>query len=301
MGNDLLYLYLKDKGVKFSRVGKAVVAQDESEKESLLRLKGNGEANGVKGLRLIDRAGLKAFQPGLDAPWALLVPSTGILDSHGLMQALLTEAKNAGASVAFNSDVSAISKVPGGYRVIVKNEDFEFETKYLINCAGLGSDRVAVLCGIDVEKASYKLYFSKGDYFRANRPFGIQKLIYPVPEADVRSLGIHLTPDLAGGLRLGPDSTYVDKIDHTVDQEKSGIFASAVRNFLPTLEARDLNPDTSGIRPKLQGPNDGFRDFVISEESSKGFPGLVNLVGIESPGLTSCLAIAEYVEHLLKA
>lgn len=299
-GNPLIYDYLKNKGVKHSRLGKLVVAVNEDENNSLIRLKANGEMNGVEGLKLITASELNALEPEVKGVAALLVPSTGILDSHSLMQSLAADIKAAGACVSYNSEVSSIAKAPGGgFTVKLKDDGYEFETACLINCAGLWSDAVAALCGIDINSQSYKLHFCKGDYFRTSKRLNIKRLVYPVPEADIRGLGIHLTPDLAGGLRFGPDTEYVDALTYTVDEKKKEGFAQSIQYYLPSIQAEELFPDTSGIRPKLQGPNDKFRDFIVAEESSKGFKGLVNLIGIESPGLTSSLAIAEYVEGLI--
>jgi L-2-hydroxyglutarate oxidase LhgO len=299
-GNGLMYSYLKENSIKHSRLGKLVVASNDGERQSLLKLLSNGERNGVKDLSIIEGKAVSELEPAIKSIAALNIPSTGILDTHGLMQSLLNHAKSGGVTAAFNSEVSAITALTGGgFRIKILNDGYEFETKLLINCAGHGSDKIAALCGIDIDKASYRLYHSKGDYFRTSSQFNVKKLVYPVPEAEIHSLGIHLTPDLAGGLRFGPDAEYVETLSYAVDENKKYAFAKSVQNFMPSIKAEDLFPDTSGIRPKLQGPKDNFRDFVINEESAKGLPGLINLIGIESPGLTSCLAIAEYVEQLI--
>jgi L-2-hydroxyglutarate oxidase LhgO len=277
-GNILLYSYLKEHNIKHSRIGKLVVAVNEGERKGLLKLLSNGEKNGVRGLEIIDGAAVSKLEPSINAVAALAAPCTGILDSHGLMLSLLNAAKANGASVAYNSEVSEIACLPGGgFRVKILPDGYEFETKALINCAGLGSDNIAALCGIDIDKASYRLYYSKGDYFRANKQFNVKRLVYPVPEAEIHSLGIHLTPDLAGSLRFGPDAAYVENIGYAVEESKKYEFAASVQNFMPGIKADDLFPDISGIRPKLQGPTDGFRDFIINDESSKDLPGLINL------------------------
>ena len=167
----------------------------------------------------------------------------------------------------------------------------------MINAAGLGAPALASSLGIDLEKCHYRLYPCKGEYFKIHRKLPVSRLIYPIPGRI--SLGVHLTIDTGGGLRLGPSAYYVDEIDYAVDERNQAAFYQAAVKYLPGLEFNDLSPDYAGIRPKLQGPRDGVRDFVIQEESARGLPGLINLIGIESPGLTSCLAIARYVSQLL--
>ncbi|OGW73236.1 MAG: hypothetical protein A3J81_09065, partial [Nitrospirae bacterium RIFOXYB2_FULL_43_5] len=299
-GNALLYDYLIKRNISHSKIGKIVVAVNEDEKRSLFNLKTNGERNGVKDLSILVENELRALEPDIKGVAGLLIPSTGILDTHSFMQSLVADVKNNGASIAYNSNVCAISKAAGvGYIVKIENENYEFETGILINCGGLWSDKLASMCGIDIVKESYKLHYCKGDYFRTSKQLNIKKLVYPVPEAEMHSLGIHLTPDLGGGLRFGPDATYVINLEYTVDETKKDKFAHSIGCYLPSITSTDIFADTSGIRPKLQGPKDKFRDFIIKEESSKGLKGLINLIGIESPGLTSCLAIAEHVQGLI--
>jgi hypothetical protein len=155
------------------------------------------------------------------------------------------------------------------------------------------------MVGINIDEANYKMHFCKGQYFRINNPkkFNINHLIYPSPSKT--DLGIHATPDLAGGLRLGPDAFYVDKINYDINENDKEKFFTSVRNFLPDLKIEDLSPDTAGIRPKLQSPTDNFKDFVIQNETKRGFDNFINLIGIESPGWTSCLAIAEEVKNII--
>jgi L-2-hydroxyglutarate oxidase LhgO len=221
------------------------------------------------------------------------------------MEYFLDSAKDKGAMVAYNSEATAIEKVSAGYKVSVQNssEVCVLKTKFLINCAGLDSDSIAAMAGIDIKRFGYELHYCKGQYFRVNsRKSGlIKRLIYPVPEAKSGGLGIHATLDLGGSLRLGPDDEYLkgrDK-DYSVNDSKRHDFYVSARRLLPFLEEEDLSSDTSGIRPKLQGPEEDFRDFIIDEESDKGFPGLINLIGIESPGLTSSPAIARLVKNLI--
>jgi L-2-hydroxyglutarate oxidase LhgO len=220
------------------------------------------------------------------------------------MNFLLTQAKENQVMFSFSTEVIAIAKIGSEYEVTVKEpngDTFSFNTVMVINSAGLCSDKIAGMVGIDIEKNGYKLNYCKGQYFRISNPkkFAVKRLIYP-PPTDV-SLGIHITPDLGEGLRLGPDAEYVDSIDYDINEADKHKFFSSVVKFLPGITEDDLIPDTAGVRPKLQAPEEDFHDFVIKEESKLGFPGFIDLIGIESPGLTSCLAIAEIVEELISA
>lgn len=238
------------------------------------------------------------MEPEIHCICGMLSPSTGILDTHTLMQSLSAKATENGATISYNSEVSKITKSSGGYKINLKNDDFEFETTVVINSAGLFSDRIAQMAGIDIDEANLKLYYCKGEYFRVHKKLNVTRLIYPVPSEDVHSLGIHITPDLTGSIRLGPSAYYIDDIDYTLDERNKEQFYKEAKEYFDHIEIDNLSPDTCGIRPKLQGPDDGFKDFVIRNEKDRGFPGLINLIGIESPGLTSCLAIAEYIEKI---
>ena len=185
--------------------------------------------------------------------------------------------------------------MPEGYLIKTAQKD-EIMAEKVINCAGLYSDQIAALAGIN----NYRIYPCKGDYFSIKGAKGkLNRLVYPVPHVFRHGLGVHATLDLDGQLRLGPDTEYISKLSYDIDPSKRSAFFAAAKPFLPWLEENMLSPDTSGIRPKLQGPDDGFVDFVIKDEADSGFPGFINLIGIESPGLTACLAIGEYVSKLL--
>jgi L-2-hydroxyglutarate oxidase LhgO len=199
--------------------------------------------------------------------------------------------------------VTGIEKKKDGFIVRaldVREGFFSFSSRVVVNCAGLYSDKVARMAGIRGDE--YALKFCKGDYFRVSPTKSklIDRLVYPVPKEDRVGLGIHATLDLAGSLRLGPDDEYVEKIDYSIKESKRRIFCESARKFLPFIEETDLSGDTSGIRPKLQGPQEGFRDFLIRQEADKGLEGLIDLVGIESPGLTACLSIAGLVSRMIK-
>ena len=219
------------------------------------------------------------------------------------MKFFYNSSKHRNVDFVFNVEVVTIKKMSSLYEITVKEPQgdlFSFQTEAIINAGGLDSDRIAGMIGLDPEKYLYKLHYCKGQYFRIRNPkkFSITHPVYP-PPTNI-DLGIHLTPDLAGGLRLGPDANYVDEIDYDVDESALKGFHDSVKRFLPSLEKDDLVPDTAGIRPKLQKPDEDFRDFVISNEADKGVPNFINLIGIESPGLTACLAIAEKVRDLIR-
>ncbi len=302
-GREMLYEYCRAHEVRFNRCGKLVVATDAEEEAELELILERSRANGVIDGRLIGPDEIMAMEPHIAARRAIHFPSSGIIDSHGLMKSLETESVNNNVTFAYGNELTAIRKIRDGYELettTAGGEIFSFTSRTVINAAGLQSDKVAEMAGIRDE--SYKLYYWKGEYFRIgngkNRK--IKRLIYPVPEKNITGLGVHVTIDLDGGAKLGPNTIFLEDgvIDYTVDETHKSTFYNAAVRFLPFLEAGDLHRDQAGVRPKLQGPGDGFRDFIICEESSRGYPGFINLIGIESPGLTACLAIAEYVEGL---
>jgi len=304
-GNALLYEYCRKKGINHRRLGKIVISIDSAEEAALEHFFENGKRNGVRLERLSGKR-VSELEPDITATAGILSPDTGIFDTHGFMQSLIADAKDGGAVISPGAEAVALEKEGEGYTVRVKPDDYCFTTKILINCAGLQAHNITALAGIDTAAAGYRIYYCKGNYFRTRQQFNITRLVYPVPDPQIHGLGIHLTPDLAGAMRLGPDAHYVDysgapeqKIDHSVDEFRRAEFAAAVQRYLPSLDEASLDPDTAGIRPKLQGPGGPWRDFVITHEKKRGLDGLINLVGIDSPGLTSSLAIAEHVAQLI--
>ncbi|MDY6916703.1 MAG: NAD(P)/FAD-dependent oxidoreductase [Chloroflexota bacterium] len=302
-GNRMLYQLCGAHGIGHARLGKLIVAGSDEEVGELRRLRELGERNGAEGLRLLSRREVKDLEPNVEAVAALLSPSTGIVDAEELMRWFVAKATRDGASIVYRAEVVGIERSSDGYNVVVGDgaDAFSFSTRVLINCAGLQSDRVAGLAGIDVSEAGYRLHFCKGEYFSVGggRRGLVSRLIYAVPPADGASVGIHIALDLDGRMRLGPGVRYVDSIDYTVDDRDKDLFYNSVKGFLPFIEYEDLEPEMAGIRPKLQEPGGEVRDFVIKEESDRGLPGLINLVGIESPGLTACTAIAEHVAGMV--
>ena len=303
-GNRILYELCERYDIGHRRLGKLIVATSDEEAGELQTLLERGKRNGAKGLRILSKREISKLEPNIEGVAAILSLSTGIIDSHGLMKYFIAKAKDGGAQIAYQTKVVGIEKVTEGYKVTVEDSagEFSFITRILINCAGLHCDKVAELAGIDIAKAGYKLHYCKGEYFgiKSSRSRLVKRLIYPVPAPKLTGVGIHITFDLEGRMRLGPSIQYVDSIDYAVDNQHKRLFYDSVRRFLPWIKYDDLEPEMAGIRPKLQEPGGDFKDFVIREESAKGLPGLVNLIGIESPGLTASPAIAGYVYGLIE-
>jgi len=301
-GASLLYRYCEGHHVPFKRLGKLVVAVDQDEGVALEALYRRGVENGAQGLELLDGRGACALEPAVRAHSALYSLNTGILDSHALMTALFRESESLGAMFSFGGETAGIERVPGGYVVRIEPDGYSFFTRVLVNAAGLGAERVAALAGIDVDEAGYTLAPCKGSYFQYAKRSPVGRLVYPVPHADLKGLGIHATLDMADRLRFGPDAEYVDAPDFTVDPSKRAKFFEGASRIIAGLDESAFMPDMAGVRPKLKPKpdNGGVRDFVIAEESGRGLPGLVSLVGIESPGLTACLSIAELVRGMVR-
>lgn len=300
-GNFLLYNICKRNNIPHKKTGKLIVATD-SEIAKIEELKKKGEENGARGLRLLSKNDIKKIEPNISAAGALFSSTTGVIDSHSLMLYFLQKAKSKGGDIVYNSEVIGLEKKSGGYEVTVadnKEECFSFISRIVINCAGLNSDKIAELVGIDIKKKRYNLKFCRGDYFSVGygKSRFLSHQIYPVPKGEA-GLGIHATIDVGGRLRLGPDDYYIErKLNYSINDRKKEDFYESVRGFLPFIEIDDLSPDMSGIRPKLQGPGEDYRDFVIKDEED--FPGFINLIGIESPGLTSSPTIARHVKKIV--
>jgi L-2-hydroxyglutarate oxidase LhgO len=303
-GNRSLYELCEKYGIGHQRIGKLIVATNEEEAIELEHLLEQGRKNGAEGLSMLSGKEAKQLEPNVSAVAAILSLSTGIVDSHSLMKNFISRASAAGAQFAYQTEVVGIRKMPDGFNVTVRDDtgDFTFRTRVLINCAGLFCEKVAGLAGIDTVKAGYKLHYCKGEFYslRNSKSVQVKRLIYPKPPPRLTGVGIHITMDLEGRMRLGPSSYYVDKLDYAVNETSKSLFYESVKRYLPSLAYDDIEPEMSGIRPKLQGPGDEIRDFVIREESDKGLAGLVNLIGIESPGLTASPAIADYVWGLIQ-
>ncbi|MBC8385763.1 MAG: NAD(P)/FAD-dependent oxidoreductase [Candidatus Cloacimonetes bacterium] len=299
-GLDLLYDFCKRKDIPYKNCGKIVVATSEEELPALEKLKENGEKNGVQGLRIIEKEECRELEPQVKAIKGMFVPSTGIVDTHKLMQKLEIEAENNDAFTVYDMEVKAIEKTDDDTYLVTFTNGEVFEVNIVINSAGLFSDKIAEMVGIDTIKEDLKIYWCKGEYYKANTIKNITHLVYPLPDPKGIFLGIHLTINLNGEVRFGPNAYYVDDLNYAMDETYKEEFLKAVNNYIP-VDSESLHLDDSGIRPKLQGPNDSFRDFYINEETKKGFPNFINLIGIESPGLTSCLSIAEEIREIVNS
>jgi L-2-hydroxyglutarate oxidase LhgO len=297
-GRERLYGYCESHGVPHRRSGKLIVATSDDELAGIEGLARKGAANGVDDLRMLNREETLALEPALACTGALLSPSTGIIDSHAYMLALQGDAEDAGAAFAFHTPF--LSAHPMGGETLVRtggDEPTELSTRILVNSAGLHASRVAH--GIEGLAAAMtpETRYARGHYFVLNGKAPFSHLIYPAPHA--HGLGVHLTLDLAGQARFGPDVEWVDAIEYQVDPARGEGFDEAIRTYWPGLPAGALSPGYSGIRPKICGPDDPAPDFRIDGPETHGVPGLVNLFGIESPGLTASLAIADEVSRKL--
>ncbi len=301
-GNRMLYALCEEKCIPYQKLGKIIVAGNEEEEKQVNNLYEQGMKNGIQGLQLLHKSGLHKKEPNIAGEMGLFSPETGILDTHQLMKYFEQTAESNGVIIAYDCEVIAIAKKSIGFILDIRDADNEMmhlQSEIVINAAGLSSDVIAESAGIDIDAAGYRIHPCKGEYFSVlNRHKGkLRHLIYPAPTTI--SLGIHEIADLNGSLKLGPNAFYVDSIDYDVNLNHQEEFYQSARRFLPFIEFDDLAPDMAGIRSKLQKEGESFRDFVITEESERGLPGLINLIGIESPGLTACLAIADEVSGLL--
>lgn len=302
-GNHLLYELAKKHSIPFKNCGKLIVAVTEDEEKKLPRIMAKAEEIGAEGLRIADKEEIARLEPKVSALSALYCPTSGIIDSHSLMKYFLGKAKDGGADCLFGGEVSAIEKTNGGYELSVSERTGNISkvtARAVVNSAGLSSGDVAAMAGFDVDKLNYRISYRKGVYFRILRKLDRmpEMLIYPVPPEDA-TVGIHTVPELSGGMRLGPRDEWSGTMDYSVDGKLLPEFHEAVHPFLPDLEAEDIAPDMAGFQAKRYGPGEPSRDFVIREESDNGFPGFINLVGIESPGLTSSPAIGLKVKELI--
>ena len=299
-GKEMLYRYLADHGVHHGRVGKLIAATEEDQVAGLERLEKTAEANGVMDLEWLDAKDAKALEPNLRCHAALLSPSTGTMDSHGLMLAYQGDAEDHGAMLAFNSPVVGGRVESDGFVLEVGgSEPTRIACDLLINSAGLWAQEVArSIEGIPSQSIPPR-FLAKGSYFTLSGKPPFKRLIYPAPQVKFASLGLHVTVDLAGQVRFGPDLEWVQAIDYDVDPRRADIFYETIRHYYPALKDGSLQPGYAGVRPKLQKPGGPPEDFLIQGPALHGIPNLVNLYGIESPGLTSSLAIAEEVVRQL--
>ena len=296
-GKKMLYAYCEDHGVPYRRCGKLIVATAEGEDGKLASIKAHAEANGVDDLQTLNEADARALEPALKCTGALLSPSTGIIDSHAYMLALRGDIENGGGALAFHAPLIRGKSVHDGFEIEVGGDaPMTIGCRLLVNSAGLSAPAVAhAIDGMPTDRIPTS-YYAKGNYFSCSARAPFSRLIYPVPEPG--GLGVHLTIDIGGQAKFGPDVEWVDRLDYAVDPARAEKFYPAIRRYWPTLPDGALSPSYAGIRPKIVPPAVARQDFVIQGPRDHGVAGLVNLFGIESPGLTSSLAIAEHVAAL---
>lgn len=297
-GRDMLYTYCAERGVAHDRCAKLIVATSEAEEPELARIGRAATANGVDDLRRLDTADIRVLEPALEGRTALLSPSTGIIDSHGLMLAYQGDLEDRGGMIAFNSPVRSGCVVEGGIELETGGSDpMRLRCRTFVNSGGLGAVPLTGRLSGFPRKHLLQQYLAKGNYYTLSTAAPFRHLVYPVPEPG--GLGVHLTLDLAGRARFGPDVEWIDEIDYRVDPARAERFYGAIRRYWPGLPDGSLEPGYAGVRPKLGPPGAPAQDFVIQGPADHGTPGLVNLFGIESPGLTASLAIAEEVVRRL--
>ena len=296
-GKQALYQYCREHGIPHRNCGKLIVATTPKETEKLQSIRAHAEANGVLDLQTLSADEARALEPALCCDAALLSPSTGIIDSHAFMLALRGDAEQAGAAFAFHTPILRAKATAGRFELDAGGDaPITIECRLLVNAAGLCAPAVArSIEGMPIELIP-PAYLAKGSYFACGARAPFSRLIYPVPEPG--GLGVHLTLDLAGQARFGPDVQWVNAVDYAVDPARAERFYPAIRRYWPTLPDGALMPSYSGIRPKIVPPAVAVQDFLIQGPRDHGIDGLINLFGIESPGLTSSLAIADHVSQL---
>lgn len=299
-GKQELYAFCQERGIAHRRCGKLVVAASEAEMAYLEKLRKQAAANHVDDCELLDAEALRRMEPALTATAALLSPSTGIIDSHGLMEAYITDIEAHGGSVVTHSPVLGGEFADDTVRLQVGGRDpVGIEARLVVNSAGLDAWAVSQgIAGLDAATIPTR-HYAKGSYFSLSGRAPSQRLVYPVPEQG--GLGVHLTIDLAGQARFGPDVEWTDTIDYAVDPHRADGFYAAIRRYWPDLADGALQPAYSGVRPKVAGPSGGPGDFILQGPEITGHPAYLALYGIESPGLTASLAIAREVERLSAA
>lgn len=299
-GRRALYDYCGDHGVAHRRCGKLIVATNEAEAEKLAAIRAHAAANGVDDMRVLDGAEARAMEPSLACVAALLSPSTGIVDSHGYMLALRGDAEAASAAFAFHAPLLSARRDGEALALEIGGEmPMTLGCRLLINAAGLGAPAVARAIATMPAELVPTAYYAKGNYFTCSARAPFSHLIYPVPEPG--GLGVHLTLDLGGQAKFGPDVEWIDEIDYVVDPARAARFYPAIRKYWPGLPDGALSPGYSGIRPKIVPKSVAVQDFVVQGPREHGVSGLINLFGIESPGLTASLAIADHVAEIAAA
>ena len=298
-GKKLLYAYCKDKSIAHKRCGKLIISQTKDQENTLYELKNRASKNGVSDTRILKADEVGELEPSITCLTGLFSPSTGIIDSHNFMHSMHGDLENANGRIVFNSEVIQIKTKKNSFVLEVKSDKniISINAKFVVNATGLNASNIAnSISGLD-SKHIPKTRYARGNYFKYQAAHSFKHLIYPVPEPG--GLGILLTLDLDGKARFGPDVEWIDQINYKVSAVRNELFVKAISSYWPHMKRDALIPDYAGIRPKIVGPNDSPGDFIIQGTETHGINGLLNLFGIESPGLTASLAIAEYAEEIL--
>ena len=293
-GRERLYRFCEANGVPHRRCGKLILAVEPDERPALEALQASAASCGVDTLRLLDSGEVRQMEPDLRCSAALYSPDTGILDSHAYMLALLGAAENDGAELVRNTEVTRVTRQADGWAIEVAGADgAAVWAPVVVNAAGLEAAKLAGAIEGFPGAHVPRLRFAKGCYFSYSGRTSFRHLVYPMPEAG--GLGVHLTLDMAGRIRFGPDVEWVERPDYHVPADRRAQFARTIRRYWPDVEETRLEPDYAGVRPKLTGPGEPAADFLISGPEDHGQPGITNLFGIESPGITASLALADEV------
>ncbi|MBN1190162.1 MAG: NAD(P)/FAD-dependent oxidoreductase [Dehalococcoidales bacterium] len=300
-GNAMLYRFCEVHGVEHRRTGKLLVASGDIESAALEALYQRRD-EGIEMERLSSRE-MRRLEPDVRAQDGVLLPAAGVVDAYGLMRCFLGLASMKGVQLACGSEVTGIEKTSGGYRIFIRDRTgvSSFESGTVINCAGLASDSIAALAGINVDDAGYRLTYFKGEYYSLCSSVAKRmdrRLIYPMLKTG-GLVGIHTVLDVDGRVRLGPDFYPVEEIDYTMDARRKPVFLEGARGLFSFIQPEDIEPESCGIMPRAYGRNEEFRSFVIRHEDGRGLPGFINVLGIESPGLTASPAIGRRVADLL--
>lgn len=298
-GKELLKDFCDSRKVNYSLVGKLIVANQKEEVTKLQEIFHNGLCNGVADLRMVCKDELAELEPNLRADQAILSPSTGIVDSHGLMLALLGDINRNGGIASFQSSFLGARAIKGGFSITVESEEIiDITCRELINSSGLNAQKLSTLVEGVSQKTIPVSRLCKGTYFSLSKKSPFSRLIYPMPNK--AGLGVHLTLDLAGRAKFGPDVEWVNDINYEVSLKKKDKFVDAIKDYFPDIDSEDLNPDYSGIRPKTVNAGESAQDFIVQFSDQHYLPGYVAMYGIESPGLTAALAIGEYISDRIE-
>lgn len=297
-GKELLYDYCKKNKIAHQKIGKLIVATNEDQLKALKEFAKKAEINQVQQLELLSKAEAQSLEPHLECNAALYSPTTGIVNGKELIESLKNDVEELGGKFLFTTKFQCAKFLKNEFDISISNPlgITKIKSNYLINTAGLGAIDVAQNIDGLAKKNIPMKYFAKGNYFKYKKQNPFSKLIYPIPES--AGLGIHATIDLTGQLRFGPDVEWIESIDYRVNPDRRNSFVKAIAVYFPEIKAEDLQAEFSGIRPKIIPPDEQPQDFLIQDEKVHGVKGLINLYGIESPGLTSALAIAEYVASI---